>query len=51
MIGGAMRWECVINLEDNVTAMVRATEVRAAEVRDTEVEFIVVKDATVRPVV
>ena len=38
----------MINLEDNIAAMVRDAEVRATVVRAAEVESIVVKDASVR---
>ena len=38
----------MINLEDNIAAMVRDAEVRATVVRAAEVESIVVKDAAVR---
>ena len=48
MIGGAVRWEYVINLEDNIACMVRDAEVRATVVRAAEVESIVVKYAAVR---
>ena len=38
----------MINLEDNVDAMVRDAEVRATVVREAEVASIVVKDAAMR---
>ena len=38
----------MINLEDNVDAMVRDAEVRATVVREAEVASIVVKDAAMK---